>query len=64
MKKLNLNSLGLQEDLLLEGFINLKSLDYNNNELTNLDISDYYKLEYLNYSNNYQNEEGIDFFRC
>ena len=42
MKKLNLNSLGLQEDLLLEGFINLKSLDYNNNELTNLDISNYY----------------------
>jgi len=61
VEKLDLSSLGLQGDLSLEGFTNLKSLDCSDNELTNLDISDCYKLGYLDCSNNYQNEEGIDF---
>ncbi|CAG8728155.1 3443_t:CDS:1, partial [Funneliformis caledonium] len=61
MKKLDLSSLSLQEDLLLEGFTNLKSLDYNNNKLIDLDLYEYKKLEYLDCLNNYQNEEEINF---
>ncbi|CAJ0767237.1 24404_t:CDS:2, partial [Entrophospora sp. SA101] len=61
VEKLDLSSLGLQGELNLEGFTNLKSLDCSDNELTDLDLYECKKLEYLDCSNNYQNEEGIDF---
>ncbi|CAJ0746079.1 2207_t:CDS:2 [Entrophospora sp. SA101] len=47
VEKLDLSSLGLQGELNLEGFTNLKSLDCSDNELTNLDKCE--KLEYLDY---------------
>ncbi|CAJ0765830.1 18049_t:CDS:2, partial [Entrophospora sp. SA101] len=61
VEKLDLSNLGLQGELNLEGFTNLKSLDCSDNELTDLDLYECKKLEYLDCSNNYQNEEGIDF---
>lgn len=51
-EKLDLSSLGLQGELNLEGFTNLKKLDVSDNELTNLDLNDCGKLEYLDASNN------------
>ena len=52
MEKLVLSSLGLQGELNLEGFTNLKSLGCSDNELTNLDLDECEKLEYLDCSNN------------
>jgi hypothetical protein len=51
--KLDLSGLGLQGDLDLKGFTNLKSLDCSDNGLTDLELDDCQKLEYLDCSNNY-----------
>ena len=52
IEKLDISNLGLQGELNLEGFVNLKRLDCSNNELTDLDISECSKLKYLDASNN------------
>ncbi len=52
MKKLDISCLGLQGKLNLEGFINLKSLDCSDNELTDLNLDKYEKLKYLDCLNN------------
>jgi len=52
MEKLDLSSLSLQGKLNLKGFTNLKSLNYSDNELTDLDLNKYEKLEYLDCLNN------------
>jgi len=52
IEKLDISELGLQGDLNLEGFTNLKRLYCSDNELEDLEISDCLNLEYLDCSNN------------
>ncbi len=52
VEKLNISYLDLQEELNLEGFINLKNLDCSDNKLIDLDLNKFKKLKYLDYLNN------------
>ena len=56
IEKLDLSFLSLQDKLNLKGFTNLKKLDVSDNELTNLDLNNCRKLEYLDTFNNQMEE--------